>query len=84
MTIPSCNDYISVGQILKEGRCEYMKSVNICEMRQIEGGIPWAFIIKGVAGLSAYARYLYEHSRYGRHYTNYGWLNLTCPICGRP
>ena len=61
-----------------------MKSMNTSEMRKVEGGMPWLFIIRGVAGIAAYARYLYEHSQNGRHYTNYGFLGLKCPICGKP
>lgn len=57
-----------------------MKTVTQEEMREIEGG-NW---IIGVAIASAYARYYYEHRTMGRHVTNYGWLGLRCPICGRP
>lgn len=61
-----------------------MNTMSVSEMRQIEGGIPWAFVIRGAIGLSAYARYIYEHNKMGRHVTNYGFLGLKCPICGKP
>lgn len=61
-----------------------MKQMTESEMRAVDGGIPWMFVIKGAAGLAAYARYIYEHNKMGRHVTNYGFLGLRCPICGKP
>lgn len=59
-----------------------MKSLTTTEMREVEGGAFWW--VSAVAIAAAYARYYYEHRTMGRHVTNYGWLGLKCPICGRP
>ncbi len=60
-----------------------MQSVPVSEMRQIEGGIWWGWVTPYAKSV-AIARYYYEHRRMGRHVTNYGFMGLTCPICGRP
>ncbi len=56
-----------------------MHELNVSEMRHVEGG--WML---AVARASAYARYYYEHRTSGRHYTNYGFLGIRCPVCGKP
>lgn len=59
-----------------------MDSVTVTEMRQVEGGAYWW--VGAWAIYCARLRYNYEHQTMGRHVTNYGWMGITCQICGRP
>ena len=55
-----------------------MKRLNEKETRSINGG--W---VGYWAKACAYARLMYEHSRYGHCSTRYYGWGLTCPVCGK-